>query len=278
MKIAVFSDLHVEHSNIDIDTTGVDIALFAGDIYALGQSRPNKLSVIDWINSKVDNCPVLFVPGNHDFEASDMTKQWEAWKEASRGTNIHCLWNEEFVLGNTRFLGTPLFTNFASAGNQEGCMNWARFGVGDMKVTRVSGRPLLPEDYLAWFNEAVSWLSQELSAPSSYDKNIVVSHFAPSKKMLNPKFALANNSAYWASDLDDLVALADIWFSGHTHKSFVFPPNSQTGKGCLASNARGVSKLFNVSADPNFSRNFVFDTEKMQPCQIKTSKKTGLKK
>ena len=276
MRIAVFSDLHVEHSNIKLDTSGADLVVLAGDIYALSQAKDGAVCVIDWIASEITHCPVIFVPGNHDFEASDMTRQWDYWKKVSQGTNVHCLWDEDFVMDDVRFLGTPLFTNFKSTNAQEFCMDWARSGVYDMTVTKVSGHPLTPEHYLEWFEASTKWLREELLKPTD-KKNIVVSHFAPSKKMLNKKYPERLESAYWANDIDDLVSLSDAWISGHTHKSIVVnPPSKKNTKGQMISNARGVSKLFNVSADPNFARDFLFNTNTMMRLE-KSPKAKALK-
>ena len=98
------------------------------------------------------------------------------------------------------------------------------------------------------FTEARNFLKQCLSQPSAVPR-VVVTHFAPSVKLGNPKRVPNILDAYWLNDCDDLVELADVWVSGHSHYScdIVLP------QGRMISNARGVSKLFNLSNDPNFT-------------------------
>jgi Icc-related predicted phosphoesterase len=48
-------------------------------------------------------------------------------------------------------------------------------------------------------------------------KTVVVTHHVPTIRAIAPKYANDILSAAFASHLDDLVKLADVWIAGHTH-------------------------------------------------------------
>ena len=265
MKIAYYSDLHIEHSNILLDTKKADVVVLAGDIYALGASYVKPVSTIDWIQDTFPDTPVVFVPGNHDFELSHMEKQYDSWRNQCAQTNghVHCLWNDEVVLGDTRFLGTPLFTNFASTNNQQKCMEIAK-NIVDFNAIGYKGRLVTPFDYIDLFNQSCDYLHKELNNPSHQDKtHVVVTHFAPATKCQNPNLPSRPESAYWASDCEDLIQQSNIWISGHTHFSFKAKLGDDPKHGHLFSNARGYSKIMGLSSDKNFKKDMLLDTKKV---------------
>ena len=265
MKIAYFSDLHVEHSNIILNTQKADVVVLAGDIYALGPAYKRPLNVIEWADATFPDQPVLFVPGNHDFELSHMEQQLEAWKNScvKTGNHVQCLWDDEAVFGNTRFLGTPLFTDFCSTNNQTLCMDWAS-SINDFRVTGYKSRVVVPQDYIDFFHQSCAYLNQELDNASHQDKtHVVVTHFAPSIRCQNPDFKRGVESAYWASDCESLVEKSNIWISGHTHFSFTTHIGNNPKKGHLMSNARGYSKIMGLSSDKNFRKDIILDVEKL---------------
>lgn len=60
MNLLILSDLHLEFSLLDIDITGVDIIVLAGDIHLGTRGIP-------WIGAQSKGLPVIYVPGNHEF-------------------------------------------------------------------------------------------------------------------------------------------------------------------------------------------------------------------
>lgn len=73
MKILATSDMHGDLSGLDL--SGVDLALFAGDVALLrGLSAWDVYDQLEWMNtdfydfcSKWPKTKVVFIPGNHDF-------------------------------------------------------------------------------------------------------------------------------------------------------------------------------------------------------------------
>ena len=253
-SIAVYSDLHVEHSSLSLNTTDADVVVLAGDIFAMGQAYSEDFSIIHWIDQNIPDTVVVFVPGNHDFEDSYWEKQMMVWKQHAQqlGGRIHVLWNESVDVQGIRFLGTPLFTDFASTGHPEVVKAQAKKIPDFNRIWNVSGHAVHPNDYVQWNHTARQFLSDELPKDPEI-KKVVVTHFAPSLKLRNPNHPAALLDAYWLNDCEDLVAQADLWISGHSHYSCDL---TLENGGRMISNARGVSKMYNLSSDPQFDRAF----------------------
>lgn len=250
-NIAVYSDLHIEHSSLRLDTATADVVVLAGDIFAMGPAYSDEPSLIHWIDQHISDKPVVFVPGNHDLEDSFWEKQMKVWKEhaQSLGGRIHVLWNETVDIEGVRFLGTPLFTNFASTGHPEVVKVQAKRIPDFNRIFNMDGHPITPDLYVEWHNTARNFLHQELQKDTNMPK-VVVTHFAPSLKLRNPAHSAQLLDAYWLNECEDLVGLADVWISGHSH--YCCDMTLDNG-GRMISNARGVSKMYGLSADSNFN-------------------------
>lgn len=69
----------------------------------------------------------------------------------------------------------------------------------------------------------------------SWSRTVVVTHHAPSAKSLTYQQALGRLDAAYASDLECLIPLADLWIHGHTDA----PADYRVGTGRVVSNPRG---------------------------------------
>lgn len=255
MDWAVFSDLHIEGSNFSVNYDRANAVIFAGDIYALGAANMDRFTVVDWVAEKVPDRPVIFVGGNHDFELSVIDEQVDAWKNIAAKRypgHVHVLHNDAIDLGGVRVIGTPLFTNFSSLGSAKACRDWAREGVSDFRRIKKSKNELVtPEDYAKMFMDATAFLTDELFKNPNQEK-LVVTHFAPSVRLRSNRVQSSFADAYWVNDLEHLVRQANVWVSGHTHMSADIVLGDRPGFGRSVCNARGYSKVFNTSSDPNF--------------------------
>ena len=273
MKIAYYSDLHLEASGVRLLPDGADVVVLAGDILASGKASLNEYnSIIDWASNHIPDVPIIFVPGNHDFEHSYVEQQMLAWKEISAVRHqgrVHVLWDEALDLGGIRFLGTPLFTNFESGGDAQASMEYAK-NIADFSKVGYKGSVVTPEQYKIWFDQSCRWLDEQLSMDPDVPK-VVVTHFAPSTKMSGTRQKDQISSAYWCSDLEHLVMRAHAWISGHTHYSCSFHLGDDPDRGHLLSNARGFSKLYNLSSDAEFSLEKILEMHPASPTlKIKT--------
>ncbi len=52
-------------------------------------------------------------------------------------------------------------------------------------------------------------------------KKLVITHYLPSKKCIAPKFKFDTFNKSYYSNCDDIVAKADVWCAGHSHKFMI---------------------------------------------------------
>ena len=108
MRIHPLSDLHNEFAPFTPEVRDADVVILAGDI-DLG------VRGIEWARQAFD-CPVLYVPGNHEFYRGHLAKTLQAMRAAG-DERVHVLDRDEVVIGGVRFLGATMWTDFAATGN-----------------------------------------------------------------------------------------------------------------------------------------------------------------
>lgn len=217
MKFQLLSDLHLETEAFDpVPAPGAELLVLAGDIDATWAGLAKFAA---W------PVPVLFVPGNHEFDG----REWQTVVPTLRahcqalGINLHY---RETVLhsgadGRTvRFVCTPRWSDFDlfGAAQRERAMRASGYFLRLMAATR-AGQPLdaaaLREEGLA----CRSWLEQELARPPAgrWQATVVVTHFAPSLRSADPRYGSQAGTASFCNADDDLIAAADWWLHGHLH-------------------------------------------------------------
>lgn len=225
MKLHIASDLHLERARmrwpgfIGVPApaqVGADVLVLAGDI-------ANADLAIDAFENWP--CPVIYVPGNHEFYEQSMPELRAELKVAAEGTSVHVLDNDVLVLGGVRFVGSTLWTDYALLEprlSRETALSVAAAHLFDHRVIRYKGERFNSQQALAEHRESRDWLKARLDEPFD-GKTVVISHHAPSMSSVAPRFAgRAVNPAY-ASNLEDLLrhpALAGgLWVHGHMHNS-----------------------------------------------------------
>ncbi len=78
------------------------------------------------------------------------------------------------------------------------------------------GRKLAPHDTAQLHALHAAWLTEKLAQPFD-GRSVVITHMAPSILSVARKYATDPCSAAFASQLDGLVAQADLWVHGHMH-------------------------------------------------------------
>ena len=53
--------------------------------------------------------------------------------------------------------------------------------------------------------------------PSTWDRTVAITHFAPSLRSADPRFGRQNGTASFCNADDDLLPLASLWLHGHLH-------------------------------------------------------------
>lgn len=114
-----------------------------------------------------------------------------------------------------------------------------------------------PTDSAALFKVHAGWL-QIKRAESFSGPIVVITHHAPSRKSIHPKFADSLLNACFVSDARHLIdgSRAHLWIHGHTHDSFDYFLNGTR----VVCNPRGYAKE-GVNENPSFDANFVVEID-----------------
>ena len=111
MKIAVMSDTHNRH--VEVDVPDADVVIHCGDFTMLGQTA-EIISFANWF-AGLPHKHKIVVAGNHDrqFEHNaGMAERWLDLASEDRENPIHYLRDSEIVLEGVKFYGTPWTPRF----------------------------------------------------------------------------------------------------------------------------------------------------------------------
>ena len=124
MKIQLLSDLHLESNPnfMPSPAPGADVLVLAGDIgsyqtgSALASSGDGDFGLARFSPLHGWPTPVLFVPGNHEYDGLDFDSAHARLRQTCERLGIHWLEREVLQLGGVRFVGTTLWTDFDALG------------------------------------------------------------------------------------------------------------------------------------------------------------------
>ncbi|MBB3001738.1 metallophosphoesterase [Paraburkholderia tropica] len=223
MRIQIASDLHLDALDARFaeappfpPAPGADVLVLAGDIHRGTQALD---AFANW------PVPVVYVCGNHEAYGGAWRDVTAALHARAEGTHVHFLERSATVIGNVRFLGCCLWTDYALYGNRARDMQYALDTNSDHSAITLDGRvPFSPEDALLEHQRSVSWLVRELAAPFK-GKTIVVTHHGISPDSIHDRFATHPDNPAFLSDLRYLLPYANLWIHGHVHDSFDYRAN-----------------------------------------------------
>lgn len=218
MKLQIVSDLHLGLAPCALPDTGADMLVLAGDLH-----RPRE--ALQW--ARALQRPAIYVAGNHEYYGSSIPETDRLLRELSRDRTVTVLDCAETRVGNVRFLGATLWSDFRIVGDgpvRERAMDEAvRFSRDFSRITvDDEGTQLFtPQHCAALFERHARWIAARLDEPFA-GETVVVTHYAPSRHSIAARFAGSLLNACFVSDLEALVANsgAALWIHGHTHDSF----------------------------------------------------------
>jgi Icc-related predicted phosphoesterase len=225
VKILVLSDLHLEFEHpFEVQATDANVVVLAGDIN-LG------IRGVEWAKKAFPGLEVVYVAGNHEFYKHHWTKLLNEVRAAAEGSNVHFLEDEELLIGEVRFLGCSLWTDFALFGDEQRhqAMIEAAETMTDYKKIRAPRvkagfkddySKLKPIQTIERFYRSKRFLEQNLGI-SFGGSTVVVTHHLPSRRSLALRFLGSSSSAAYASDLTALIEECgpNVWIHGHAHSS-----------------------------------------------------------
>ncbi len=268
MNIQLLSDLHLEvrPNFCPPAASGADLLILAGDI---GSYQPGsgllEAGDADFGLARFSPLPryggwptpVLFVPGNHEYDGLDFDAAHTRLRATCDRLGISWLDREAIEFGGVRFIGSTLWSDFdalAEAGDaaltrnlkaREKAFRAANHYLRSTGGTR-HGELLLAAEVRALGLQAQQWLRTALATPFA-GKTVVVTHFAPSLESADPRYGLTPGTAGFCNALDDLLAHAQLWLHGHLHC-----PSDYVARGCrVVANPMGyVEKGETAHFDP----------------------------
>ena len=271
MNIQLLSDLHLE-ANPDFmpsPAPGVDVLVLAGDIgsyqtgSALATADDGDFGLARFSPLHGWPTPVLFVPGNHEYDGLDFDEAHARLHDTCTRLGISWLERDVLHLGGVRFVGTTLWTDFDALGPLAGqalpdkipahfshpnsqytrqlkardkAFRAANYYLRKTGTTR-HGEPWLAEGLREQALLCQAWLRQALNVPFD-GPTVVITHFAPSLRSADPRYGQVPGTAGFCNALDDLLPHAQFWLHGHLHC-----PSDYSVQGCrVVANPLGYAR------------------------------------
>lgn len=222
MKLWILSDLHIEQSYWDLSDPRpeYDVLVAAGDIHVASEA-------VRWLADRAEGRPVVYVAGNHEWYGQVISQEAEKAMTIAAELGVHFLMNAEATIGDVRFLGATLWTDYELMApfplSETGAMIEASKFLSDHRLIDIQPDVrFTPTDALEFHRASRIWLTRELAAkPADIRKTVVVTHHLPDPRSIDPRFDGDVLNPAFASQMTDLVERggADLWIHGHTHSS-----------------------------------------------------------
>ena len=240
MKLLILSDLHAEFETFKVaKDLDYDVAVLAGDIVAPGRVAAR------WLRNpaRFGNKPIVQIAGNHEYYESVLDQELLEMRRQAKEHDIQFLDCDEVVIAGVRFLGCTLWTDFRLRIDNPGfagqpvrllsdrdrsmtecsrCLaDYSAIRIDDPLTSNSRGtRRLVPMDTLQIHRRHRSWLRKKLAEPFD-GPTVVVTHHAPHRKSLAPRFAEDWASGGFVNEmLPEFFEVPSLWIHGHTHDSF----------------------------------------------------------
>lgn len=257
MKIQLISDLHLE-ANPGFEPTpapDADLLVLAGDIGSYQQRRDGStMAEPDWGLQRFSPLPalggwpvpVLFVPGNHEYDALDVDEAHASLRAACERLDIIWLERASVVMAGVRFVGTTLWSDYDTFVDPKAPLTeqlrqrHKAYRAANFYLHKMAGqRGGAVFDAAAMRDLALdcqAWLRSTLLQPHQ-GPTVVVTHFAPTLHSADPRYGHSPGTAGFCNGLDDLLPHADLWLHGHLH----CPTDVQVGRCRIVANPLGYA-------------------------------------
>lgn len=224
MKIQVVSDVHLEWDRkFRPDRVARDLLIVAGDLAEGAFGRK-------FLEDELAYSPVVYVPGNHEYYNQNFQKLNQCWRAiADELPDLYFATADNLKIplrsGEVcRLAGTTLWSNFWGSPvhalvceqtmNDFNMITYGREAPRGMRSTLFNAGDCALEH-----QRSVEFLDRVVEPV-----DVVVTHFAPSRRSLDKRFLgtlYEPLNPYYSNDLDHVVERigAPLWVHGHTHAS-----------------------------------------------------------
>lgn len=239
MKLQILSDLHMETEAFDPQpASGAELLVLAGDV---DSSWRGLSAFAGW------PVPVLFVPGNHEYDQREIRDTGPALRRECERLGLRMLDDEVFVLDDAagrriRFLGSTRWSDFDVFGSaqRERAMRAAGYFQRVM-ASRLDGQAFDADAVRRLGLENRDWLERTLpvTGGEAMDATVVITHFAPSLKSADPRYGKQPGTASFCNDDEALMPGVQLWIHGHLHCRHDYRVSHALGQTRVICNARG---------------------------------------
>lgn len=254
MKLWIFSDLHLEFGEGFMPTVpDADVCVVAGDILTRGPENS-----IAWLaDNVVPHMPVVFIAGNHEFYGGplgfDLALE-RGHRHAREVLGMHFLEDGDCYLGDVRFVGCTLWTDFEIDGSDARDVAWSMHNVGGLlsdfggaiqDFSDPSGK-MTTQRAKVMHERSRTFIRETLAEPFD-GPTVVVTHHAPHRGSLHPRYVGNPANPGFVSDLEGLILAGkpDLWVHGHVHDSYDY----RVGRTRIVCNPKGYGNE-NLEFDP----------------------------
>ncbi|MGO6946997.1 MULTISPECIES: metallophosphoesterase family protein [Rhizobium] len=235
MRAWIVSDIHFSMLDLirgrNLRVPDADVCICAGDI------ADNIVMGIAYIRRNIEPfMPVIVVLGNHDFFDSSIDLALETARVEIEDSRISLLENGYLSVGDCRFIGATLWTDFAvEVGGDEHIPPEERRALAASllpnymadyhRIIRSNeradgeGGKVTVHELLARHLESRAYIDDQLAIPFA-GRTVVITHHAPLPESFDARFHGQITNAAFASDLSDLIFRRQptVWIHGHIHK------------------------------------------------------------
>ncbi|HZL41334.1 MAG TPA: metallophosphoesterase [Pseudolabrys sp.] len=221
MRLQIFSDLHADvrpPKHIEV-APGVDAVVVAGDTCEGAESAFARLRQI--VRAQI---PIVMTLGNHEFYRRCWSEELALARSVAPLYGIHLLENDTVVLGNVRFIGATMWTDYALFGDATRAMQAAAHGLNDHRLIKWRRDPwhrFRPQEALLLHKRSRAFIETALMTPFD-GATVVVTHHAPHPISIHSRYESELLSAAYVSDLSAVIEAGwpAAWIHGHVHESF----------------------------------------------------------
>ncbi len=195
----LISDIHLEYDpTYRINRIG-EILIIAGDLGKV--TNKSYYTFLADVSDRYDH--IILVAGNHEYYGTTIENGERLIREMmAKLPNVHYLQCGKVVINEIEFLGCTLWS-------EPTVDHWLTNDGSSIKDFSL-------KHYQDLHTQHRDWLTGQLNIPSTR-KRIVVTHYLPSYRCIDPKYTDEDTNSFFASHLDDLVPKANLWLCGHTH-------------------------------------------------------------
>lgn len=257
MRVQLLSDLHLEANPgfQAIVAEDAQLLVLAGDIGSYQCRKDGSvMAEPDWGLQRFSPLPqyggwpvpVLFVPGNHEYDARDVDTTHVELRRTCDRLGIAWLEREVLPFGSVRFVGTTLWSDYDALSDAGTPMTerlrrrHKAWRAANHYLTKMAARRherlFDAQAMSALALECHTWLRQTLASAHT-GPTVVVTHFAPTLHSADPRYGVTPGTAGFCNALDDLLPLADFWLHGHLH----CPTDTRVGRCRLVANPLGYA-------------------------------------